>query len=136
MAVKAIARQMGISKNTVKRALASDRPPRYQRAGSGSVVDAVEPAIRELLKQTPTMPVTVIAERIGWERGLSVRRERVRELRPGYPVACRSSMSSTGCGRHPMRCPHPTKWRPRSRPGCAIRVSVLHWKKAPGWHRS
>jgi DNA invertase Pin-like site-specific DNA recombinase len=39
MAVKAIARQLGISKNTVKRALASDRPPRYQRAGSGSVVD-------------------------------------------------------------------------------------------------
>jgi transposase len=84
MAVKAIARQMGISKNTVKRALASDRPPQYQRAGSGSVVDAVEPAIRELLKQTPTMPVTVIAERIGWERGLTVLRERVRELRPGY----------------------------------------------------
>jgi hypothetical protein len=27
----------------------------------------VEPAVRELLKQTPTMPVTVIAERIGWE---------------------------------------------------------------------
>ncbi|MBB4921898.1 transposase [Kitasatospora kifunensis] len=30
------------------------------------------------------MPVTVIAERIGWERGLTILRERVRELRPGY----------------------------------------------------
>jgi transposase len=84
MAVKAIARQLGISKNTVKRALASDEPPKYRRAPSGSVVDAVEPAIRELLKQTPTMPATVIAERIGWQCGLTVLRERVRELRPAY----------------------------------------------------
>ena len=66
------------------RALASDRPPKYQRPLKGSAVDAVEPAIRELLKATPTMPVTVIAERIGWERGLTILRERVRELRPAY----------------------------------------------------
>ncbi|MGI5255518.1 hypothetical protein [Actinacidiphila glaucinigra] len=30
------------------------------------------------------MPVTVIAERIGWEHGLTILRERVRELRPAY----------------------------------------------------
>ncbi|MFE5597570.1 DDE-type integrase/transposase/recombinase, partial [Streptomyces sp. NPDC056549] len=40
--------------------------------------------IRELLRQTPTMPATVIAERIGWERGLTILKERVRELRPVY----------------------------------------------------
>jgi transposase len=68
----------------VLRALASDRPPQYQRAPKGSAVDAVEPAVRELLKQTPTMPVTVIAERIGWQRGLTILRDRVRELRPAY----------------------------------------------------
>jgi hypothetical protein len=28
------------------------------------------------------MPVTVIAERLGWERGLKILCERVRELRP------------------------------------------------------
>ncbi|MFE7527665.1 hypothetical protein ACFU7Y_18390 [Kitasatospora sp. NPDC057542] len=64
------------------RALASDRPPVYQRPLKGSAVDVFEPAIRELLKQTPTMPATVIAERIGWQRGLSILRERVRKLRP------------------------------------------------------
>ncbi|MEU8831791.1 MULTISPECIES: hypothetical protein [unclassified Streptomyces] len=36
------------------------------------------------MKQTPTMPVTVIAERIGWERELPILRERVRELRPAH----------------------------------------------------
>ncbi|MFE7776207.1 hypothetical protein ACFU5O_20390 [Streptomyces sp. NPDC057445] len=40
--------------------------------------------MRELLKQTPTMPVMVIAERIGWDRGLTILRERARELRPAY----------------------------------------------------
>jgi transposase len=84
MPIKAIARVMGCSKNTVKRALASDGPPKYQRARKGSVVDAVEPRIRELLAAYPTMPATVIAERIGWTRGLTVLKERVRELRPVY----------------------------------------------------
>ena len=30
------------------------------------------------------MPATVIAERVGWERGLTVLKDRVRELRPAY----------------------------------------------------
>jgi transposase len=63
--IKAIARVLGISRNTVRAALASDAPPKYERArGGGSIVDAVEPRIRELLAVYPTMPATVIAERI------------------------------------------------------------------------
>ena len=63
--IKAIARKLGISKNTVRRALRADEVPRYQRAPRGSIADAAEPAIRELLVLCPTMPATVIAERIG-----------------------------------------------------------------------
>jgi len=37
-----------------------------------------------LLQAYPTMPATVIAERIGWDRSVTVLRERVRELRPVY----------------------------------------------------
>jgi transposase len=84
MPIKVIARVMGISKNTVKAALASDAPPKYQRARKGSIVDAVEPRIRELLRVYPTMPATVIAERIGWTRSIRVLRDRVAELRPVY----------------------------------------------------
>jgi transposase len=84
MPIRAIARHLGVSKNTVKRALASDRPPVYQRAAKGSAVDPFEPAIRELLKATPTMPATVIAERIGWSRSIRVLSGRVAELRPVY----------------------------------------------------
>ncbi|HZA74499.1 MAG TPA: hypothetical protein VE476_16520, partial [Propionibacteriaceae bacterium] len=46
--IKVIARVLGCSKNTVKIALASDGPPQYRREPRGSVVDAVEPRIREL----------------------------------------------------------------------------------------
>jgi hypothetical protein len=37
-----------------------------------------------LLKEFPEMPATVIAERIGWDRSMTVLKERVRLLRPVY----------------------------------------------------
>lgn len=84
MPIRSIARQLGIGRNTVRRALAADGPPKYQRPAKGSIVDAVEPQIRQLLAQWPTMPATVIAERIGWTRSLTVLKDRVRELRPVF----------------------------------------------------
>jgi transposase len=84
LAIKLIARTLGISGNTVRAAIASDGPPRYERRSAGSAVDAFEPRIREQLRACPTMPATVIAERIGWDRGLTVLKDRVRELRPAY----------------------------------------------------
>jgi transposase len=75
---------LGISRNTVKAAVRSDGPPRYERKPAGSIVDAIEPRIRELLKAYPTMPATVIAERIGWARSIRVLWSRVAELRPAY----------------------------------------------------
>ena len=84
MPIKVIARTMGCSKNTVKKALSASGPPSYSRAPSGSVVDAVEPLIREYLQGWPSMPATVIAERIGWEHSIRVLRDRVTELRPAY----------------------------------------------------
>lgn len=84
MSIKAIVRKTGVSRNAVRRALASDSPPTYHRPAKGSVVDAVEEQVRELLRATPTMPATVIAERIEWEHGLTVLKDRVRELRPYF----------------------------------------------------
>lgn len=87
MSIKAIARKLGLARNTVRNAVRSEQPPRYVRAGTGSIVDAVEPRIRDLLKQFPEMPATVIAERIGWDRSMTVLKERVRLLRPVYAPA-------------------------------------------------
>lgn len=82
LGIKTIARRLGLARNTVRVAVRSDEPPAYRRQGPGSRVDAVDAEIRDLLKAFPEMPATVIAERIGWEYGITVLRDRVRELRP------------------------------------------------------
>lgn len=98
MPIKAIARKLGLSRNTVRSAVRSVQPPKYVRAAKGSIVDAVEPQIRALLKEFPDMPATVIAERIGWSRSLTVLKERVRELRPVYAPVDPSSRTTYGPG--------------------------------------
>jgi transposase len=84
MPIKVIARVTGHSKNTVKSALGSDEPPKYGRGPVGSIVDEVEPRIRELLAAYPTMPATVIAERVGWSYSIRTLSGRVAELRSVY----------------------------------------------------
>jgi transposase len=82
--IKVIARTLGVSRNTVRAALASDGLPRYERAAAGSLADAFEPRIRELLRAYPSMPATVIGERIGWPYSIRTLSGRVAELRPLY----------------------------------------------------
>ena len=96
--IKAIVRKLRISRNTVRSALASDRPPKYVRTPAGSIVDAVEVKIREQLAIDARMPATVIAERIGWSRGITVLKERVAELRPAYLPPDPASRSSYEAG--------------------------------------
>jgi len=84
MSIKAIVRRTGLARNTVRAALAADEPPKYVRGPAGSLVDGFEPAIRVLLKEFPSMPATVIAERIGWTYSSSVLRAKVAQLRPLY----------------------------------------------------
>jgi len=84
VSISEIARVMGCTRNTVKAALASQGPPKYQRTRSGSIVDGYEPQIRELLRAFPRMPATVIAERLGWPYSIRTLSGRVAQLRPAY----------------------------------------------------
>ena len=79
-----VARDLGIGRATVARAVASDRPPKYERAVVPTSFTPFEPAVRQLLKDTPDMPATVIAERVGWMGSISWFREHVRRLRPEH----------------------------------------------------
>ena len=98
MGIKAIARRLGVARNTVRDAIRSSEPPRYERAGRGSLVDGVEPRIRELLREFPEMPATVVAERIDWPHGLTILKDRVRELRPLFrpPDPCQRTTYQPG----------------------------------------
>jgi transposase len=98
LAIKAIVRKLGVSRNTVRAAIASDAPPKYVRKPAGSIVDSVEPKIRDQLRLDPRMPATVIAERIGWDRGITVLRARVNELRPAFLPPDPASRTSYDAG--------------------------------------
>ena len=84
MSISQISRVVGLARNTVKTALNSESPPRYRREPAGSLVDGFESRIRELLQAYPSMPATVIAERVGWPYSIRTLSARVGELRPVY----------------------------------------------------
>lgn len=79
-----VARDLGVGRSTVERALASDRPPKYERAVGPTSFTPFEPHVRQLLKTTPDMPATVIAERVGWTGSITWFRDHVRRLRPDH----------------------------------------------------
>jgi transposase len=96
--IKQIARIKNVSRNTVRAALRSDAPPKYEREPKGSVADGFEPRVRELLMAYPAMPASVIGERIGWPYSGRALRTRVAELRPAYLPPDPASRTSYAAG--------------------------------------
>ncbi len=84
MSISQIARVVGLARNTVKAALIRESPPQYRREPAGSLADGYEPRVRELLQADPTMPATVIAERVDWPYSIRTLSSRVADLRPVY----------------------------------------------------
>jgi transcriptional regulator with XRE-family HTH domain len=83
-----IARRLKLARNTVANAVHSESPPRYNRAPvTSSAWLAVEPAVRVLLREYPTMAASVIAQRVGWTGGHSWFAENVARIRPEYAPA-------------------------------------------------
>jgi transposase len=82
--IKEIARRLGVARNTVRAALHSDGPPKYERSRRGSVADAYEPQVRALLVQWPTMPGPVIAQKIGWPYSEGPLKKLLARIRPEY----------------------------------------------------
>lgn len=82
--IKEIARRLGVARNTVRAALASDKPPKYERAARGSVADAYEQRIRVLLKEWPSMPSPVVAQRVGWPYSEGPLKKLLARIRPEY----------------------------------------------------
>ncbi len=79
-----IARRLGISRTTVTKAIASDRPPRYERTPVETSFVMFEPRVRALLRRTPDMPATVLAERVGWTGSITWFRQNVKRIRVDY----------------------------------------------------
>ncbi len=107
-----VARDLEIGRSTVERALASDRPPKYERPAVPTSFTPFEPLVRQLLIATSDMPATVIAERVGWTGSITWFRDNVRRLRPEHrPVDPSDRLTwlqvtrrSATCGSRRGRC--------------------------------
>ncbi len=81
---RAIAERLRLARGTVRRALAAPAPPKYSRLPGPSAFDEFESRVRALLREFPTMPASVLAERVGWSGSASWFRKRVALIRPEY----------------------------------------------------
>jgi len=87
--IKELCRRTGLARNTVRRALRCNTPPRYERHGRSSKLDPFKGEIERLLSEYPAIPGKRIRELIaelGYEGGKTILDDHLRELRPRYQV--------------------------------------------------
>ena len=85
ISIKELARRHAIDRGTVRRALRSDHPPRYERAERPSKLGPFKDEIHELLRTDPKLPgvrVRELIEPLGFEGGKSIVDDYLREVRP------------------------------------------------------
>jgi transposase len=86
----AIARRLGMSRNTVDRLLSLREPPAYRRTPQGSQLDPFAERIAELLAVDPTVRAPVIRERLrseGYRGGITILKEHLARVRPTFLAA-------------------------------------------------
>ncbi|MFE0750364.1 ATP-binding protein [Gordonia sp. NPDC058843] len=87
--IKAMAERLGMSRNTVRRALSMPTPPADRRRTRGSVADDVDDRIRQLLLGSPDITVAELARQLEWDHSRTVLSRRVRSLREEIAAARR-----------------------------------------------
>jgi transposase len=125
--IKALARSTGLSRNTVRRALRSDRPPSYERAPRPGVLEAFKPEIHRLLKADPKLPgvrVRELLEPLGCTAGKTVVDDYLREVRPLFSPAARTFQRTV---YRPGEIVQFDVWEPREQ------VPVGHGQTRRGW---
>jgi transposase len=83
--IKELARRYGIDRNTVRRALRSDRPPRYERPPRPSKLDPFKDEIHRLLSRDPGLTgvrVRELIEPLGFDGQKTIVDDYLREVRP------------------------------------------------------
>ena len=82
-----IARDLGVCRNTVAKAVGSGGPPGYSRPPVARSFAPFEAQVRGLLEATPSMPASVLAERVAWAGSATWFRQNVALIRPDYAPA-------------------------------------------------
>jgi transposase len=81
-----IAVRLGMNRRTVDRLIESPKPPRYERAPAGSMLDPLEPVLRRLLEEWPEIKAPRVTEILradyGYEGSVDLVKKRLAKLRP------------------------------------------------------
>jgi transposase len=84
--VRAIARQLSMSRKTVRRILGRGKAkPKAEKAPRSSLLDSYEEELRRLLKGTPDLRAPALLEQLrerGYTGGITILRDRIRTMRP------------------------------------------------------
>jgi transposase len=87
LSIREIARRTGFHRDTIRRALASEEPPRYRRAPRPSKLDPFRSEIERLLRRDPRLPgkrLRELLEELGYEGGKTILDDYLREVRPRF----------------------------------------------------
>ena len=85
LSIHEIVRRTGHDRNTVRRALRREGPPRYQRPPRPSKLDAFKDEIHRLLREDARIPgkrVRELIEELGYEGSKTILDDYLREVRP------------------------------------------------------
>ena len=81
-----IAARLGMNRRTVARLVAAAEPPRYSRRGAGSMLDPLEPVMRQLFEEWPEIRAPrvteILREDYGYAGSVDLVKRRLAELRP------------------------------------------------------
>jgi hypothetical protein len=91
--VKELARRFAVDRNTVRRALRSSEPPRYERAAAPSKLDPFKDEVHRLLREDPRLPNIRVGELIaplGYAGHQTILDQYLREVRPLFLPAVRT----------------------------------------------
>lgn len=98
VSIKELHRRTGLHRTTIRRALRSVEPPRYERGGVPSKLDPFKDEIHRLLKDDPRLPNVRISELIaplGYSGKQTILDAYLREVRPLFLPAARTYQRTT-----------------------------------------
>src|SRR5712692_3787241 len=98
VSIKELHRRTGLHRQTIRKALRSSGPPRYEREAVGSKLDPFKDEIHRLLREDPRLPNTRIGELIaeqGYAGKQTILDAYLREVRPLFRPAARTYQRTT-----------------------------------------
>jgi transposase len=122
-----IHRRTGLHRDTIRNAIKSDRPPKYERAPTGSKLDPFKDEIHQLLREDPKLPGQRVRELItalGFDGGKTIVDDYLREVRPLFAPRPRTFQRTV---YRPGEVCQFDLWEPRAQ------LPVGHGQTRRGW---